>query len=85
MAQVLAIFRVMPKSVDTNLDSLEEQIKNSISPEKIERKPIAFGIVALNVYKFMEDAEGEIEKIENKIKNIESVGEVEVLEVTRSL
>jgi elongation factor 1-beta len=85
MAEVLVGLRVMPKSVETNLDLLEKKIKEAISPERIQRNPIAFGIVALNITKIIPDAGGELEKIENKLKAIEDVGEVEVIGVTRML
>ncbi|MHA1743103.1 MAG: elongation factor 1-beta, partial [Candidatus Heimdallarchaeota archaeon] len=63
---------------------LEEKIKSAINPEKIEREPIAFGLVALHVAKFVPDAGGEVEKIEKKLKEIEEVGEVEVTGISRS-
>lgn len=85
MAKVLVVFRVMPKSVETDLELLEKRIKESISPERIERIPIAFGIVALNVFKLIPDESGELEKIENKLKSIDLVSEIEVTEVTRTV
>ena len=85
MSEVIVGFKVLPKDVNIDLDKLEERIKSEIKPEKIQRQPIAFGLVALNVTKFIPDAEGELEKMENKIRSIEDVGEVEVIGMTRSL
>jgi len=85
MADVIVTFKIMPKDADTDLDKLEEKIKAIVKPERIQREPIAFGLVAINVTKLIPDAGGELETIENKIKSIEGVGQIEVTETTRSL
>jgi len=85
MAEVLVALRVMPKSIETDLDILEKKIREAISPDRVQRNPIAFGIVAFNLIKIVPDAGGEIEKIEKELKKIEEVGGVEVTGVTRSL
>jgi elongation factor 1-beta len=85
MAEVIVTLKVMPKTVEVDLSKLEERINFLVKPEKISREPIAFGLVALNVTKLIPDAGGELEKIENKLRSIPEVGEIEVTEVTRSL
>jgi elongation factor 1-beta len=85
MAEVMVTFKVMPTNVNVNLAVLEGKIKNIIRPERIEREPIAFGLVALKVIKIIPDEGGVLEEIENKIKSIENVGEVEVVEMGRTL
>jgi elongation factor 1-beta len=84
MAKVLVVFRILPKE-DADLSELEEEIVNSIFPEKIEREPIAFGLIALKTSKLVEDQEGEIQKIEEKLNAINSISQVEVVEITRTL
>lgn len=85
MAEVIVGLKILPKTVEVDLDKLEEKIKSAIDPERIEREPIAFGLVAIRVVKLIPDAEGELESLEKKIKDIEEVGEVEVIGITRSL
>jgi len=85
MAEVLVALRVMPKSIEVDLNVLEKKIKDSVSPDRIERNPIAFGIVAFNIMKLIPDEGKELDTIEKKLKEIEEVGEVEVTEVMRSL
>ena len=85
MAEVIVGLKVLPKTIEIDLDKLEEKIKKAINPEKIDREPIAFGLVAFHVVKYVPDSGGEMEKIENKLKAIEEVGEVEVTGITRSL
>jgi len=85
MAEVIVTFKIMPKDVEVDLDKLEDKIKSIVKPEKIQREPIAFGLVALKITKLIPDASGELEEIENKLKTIEGVGQIEVTELTRSL
>lgn len=85
MAEVLVALRVMPKSIEVDLNVLEKKIKDSVAPDRIERNPIAFGIVAFNIMKLIPDEGKELDTIEKKLKEIEEVGEVEVTEVMRSL
>jgi elongation factor 1-beta len=85
MAQVIVGFKVLPKTVETDLDKLEQKIKEAIDPEKMEREPIAFGLVAIHVVKLVPDAGGELEAVENKLRAIEEVGEVEITGISRGL
>jgi len=85
MGSVIVTFRIMPESVETDLDSLEKKVKTEIKPQRIERVPIAFGLNAINIVKLVEEKEGEMDRVTEKIKSIDGVKEVEVLELTRSL
>lgn len=85
MAEVIVTLRILPKNVEVDLNKLEDKVKFIVKPEKIQREPIAFGLVALKITKLIPDASGELEEIENKLKAIEEVGQIEVTELTRSL
>lgn len=85
LAEVIVTFRIMPEDTNIDLDKLEAKINAIVKPERIQREPIAFGIVALNATKLIPESGGELELVENKIKSIEGVGGVEVTEVSRSL
>ena len=85
MPQVLVTLKVMPKEAGINLDKLEGEIKKLINPDRIVREPIAFGLVALNVSKLVDDSEGQVEGIENNLRTLDGVGEIEVVEITRTI
>jgi len=85
MADVIVTFKVMPTGVDVDLDRLEVEIKEAVKADRIKREPIAFGLVALHVTKIIPDAGGVLDEIEQKLKKIEGVGEIEVVELTRTL
>ncbi|MDI6826095.1 MAG: elongation factor 1-beta [Candidatus Aenigmarchaeota archaeon] len=82
---VIITFRIMPESVETDLDLLEKLIKKEIKPQRMERVPIAFGLNSINIVKLVEEKEGEMDRITEKIKKIKGVKEVEVIGLTRSL
>ena len=85
MAEVIVGLKILPKTIEVDLDKLEEEIKRAISPEKMEREPIAFGLVAILVKKLVPDEAGRVDELERKLKAIEDVGEVEVVSISRSL
>jgi elongation factor 1-beta len=82
---VIVTLRVLPESPQVDLDRLEARLTELVKPERIDRVPIAFGLVALKVVKLVPDAAGEVAKLEKNIKSIHHVGQVDVIEVTRSL
>ncbi|MEM5829371.1 MAG: elongation factor 1-beta [Candidatus Aenigmatarchaeota archaeon] len=85
MGEVIVDLKILPKSIEVDLDELEKKIKEAIFPEKIEREPIAFGLVAIHAVKLVPDAEGQIDELERRLRRIDEVGEVEVTGITRSL
>ena len=85
MADVIIGFKVMPKTIDVNLDVLEEKIKKALNPNRMQRQPIAFGLVAILVTILIPDEGGVLDAAENKLRAIDEVGEVEVTGMTRNL
>jgi elongation factor 1-beta len=85
MAEVIVGLKVLPKTIDVDLDKLEDEIKRAISPERMQREPIAFGLVAILVTKLVPDEAGQVDELERKLKAIEDVGEVEVTGISRGL
>ncbi len=82
---MIVVFKVMPADESTNISNLESKIKSKIDVKKIEKEPIAFGLVALKVTTLVMDTEGVVDEIEKELSDIEGVGEVEVTEISRVL
>jgi len=82
---VIVTFKIMPEGVETDLDSLGKAIQKEIKPQRMERIPIAFGLNAIQIIKLVEEKDGEMDRVTDKIKNIKGVKEVEVVGLTRSL
>lgn len=90
MANVIISLKIMPKSPDENLKKIEEGIKKEISSfgaevGKVEIEPLAFGLSVLKVFVIMDEKKGDTEPLENKIKKIKGVGNVEVVDVRRAI
>lgn len=81
----MVVFKVMPADGNTDISELESAIRSKIDAKKIEREPIAFGLVALKVTTTMMDAEGVVDKVEQDLRDTDGVGEVEVTEISRVL
>jgi len=87
MTRLVARIRIMPADAESNLDAVVNSMKSSM-PEGMEMKghaiePIAFGLKAVVGDFVLEDAEGQMDKLEDSIKNIEGVGEIEVMNISR--
>ncbi len=79
MSDVGILFRVYPvDNIDVN--KLIDIAKESISPNKIEIEEIGFGIKVLKLFFRYNDSETTSSQIEDKIKSIKEVSEVEVIE-----
>lgn len=88
MAKVLALVKVYPSDVNIDFEELVKKIKEKI-PEnheitRYDKEPIAFGLYALRLYIVLpEESEGGTSKLEDIIKEIDGVEEVEVEAVHR--
>jgi elongation factor 1-beta len=87
MAEVLVTAKIMPKSVEVNIDELLEKVKGIKEARfnSAEKEPIAFGLVAIVAKFVVADAEGAADNIEKALRSIPEVGEVEITEVHRLL
>ncbi len=84
MGKVAVSFRIMPKGVEVDLDRLQSAVRKSLGGrlKKLEVKPVAFGLKAVETIVVVDDASGEIEAVEAALGGIPGVGGVETTEVT---
>lgn len=87
MTRLVVRIRILPAEAESNLETVIQSIKASI-PQGMEMKghamePIAFGLNAIVGDFLLDDAEGQMDKLEDSIKNIEGVGEIEVMNISR--
>jgi len=92
MARVLITLRVMPTSVDVDLAVVEAEAKKLIAAftgmaaaVKAERKPVAFGLNAIEISFVMDEAKGGTETLEKEIVAVEGVNSAEVIDVRRTI
>ncbi len=89
MAKILAVLKVYPKDVDTDLDGVIVELKSALPTKyelvRSEKVYVAFGLHVLRLYLLMpEDVEGGTEEVEDIIKNLSGVEGVETELVTRT-
>jgi elongation factor 1-beta len=87
MGRVLYIVRVMPTDSDVDLEELLRKIKESL-PEGVELRnhaweSMGFGIESLLLALSLPEEEGITERVEEGIRAVDGVGEVQVEGLTR--
>ena len=87
MARLVVRIRILPAEAESNLEEVVELIEKSV-PEGMELKrssmePIAFGLKAIIGDFLLDDAEGQMDKLEESIKQVNGVGEIEVMNISR--
>jgi elongation factor 1-beta len=79
--------RVTPADIDTDLDTIAEELSqitgNYGKLHSSEIKPIAFGLNCLEAVLLLDDSSGGIDEIEEKLRALDQVSQVDVLEVGR--
>jgi elongation factor 1-beta len=88
MGIALIKLRIMPISVETDLEELKQIAKEIIEQEKgvncnFEEQAIAFGLKAI-IAGFSLDEEYELELIEEKLRKREEINSVEVSDMRRA-
>ena len=88
LAKVLASIKIFPNDANLDLNVLKSKIQQSLpadsSVQKFEEEPVAFGLVALIAHVVLpEDVEGMMDQVEESIRAVDWVSEIQVLRVGR--
>ncbi|MDH5815556.1 MAG: elongation factor 1-beta [Candidatus Nezhaarchaeota archaeon] len=92
MAKVMVLLRVLPIDIEVDMEGLKDKIQAAIiklgegfALQSYRIEPIAFGLKALRLAIVMpEETEGGTYVLEETIRGVEGVGEVEVEFVSRT-
>ena len=84
MGKVAVTYRIMPEGSEVDVHGLESSVRGALgsSVRDVAVRPIAFGLKALEATVVVDDAAGQAERIEERIRGIAGVGEVETLGVS---
>ncbi len=85
MGEVGLQYRILPESVEVDLDNLVKEIQKVLPEGAIfktsEAKPVAFGLKALHVLIVLDDKKGGADQVEAAISEVDGVQSVEIVQM----
>lgn len=84
MGRVAVTYRIMPEGTEVDVGALESAVRKALGAtvRAIAVRPVAFGLKALEATVVVDDAGGQAERVEEQIRGLAGVGEVETLGAT---
>ena len=87
MSRLVARVKILPSEAETDLDDVINKLKlnipNAMGLERYGKEPLAFGVYSLICDFTLNDEEGQMDSLENYIKNTDGVSEIQVMSVSR--
>ena len=87
MGKIIIVYKIFPSESTVDLEVLKEKITKQLadiaSIKRFAEEPIAFGLCALKVNMVLAEKEGIMDETEKILNDIEEVGQLQVLGMTR--
>ena len=73
MAKLLLIVKILPTGTEINLDELVNSVRNNLKDDielkEYSKEPLAFGLEFVKAQFILDDAEGQMDSLENSVKS----------------
>ncbi len=84
MGNVMVSVKIFPSDIIADMKGFQENIRKTLEGKasiyKFDEEPVAFGLVAVVAHIVMpEDAEGRMDEVEQRLKSLNGISEVQVL------
>jgi len=80
MGNVAVTLRIMPESVETDIEKIRNEISKKVDIKDSKVEPIAFGLKILKILLIMPDKG--VDKLKEDLKTIDGISEVEIESTT---
>ena len=81
MGKALAVYRIYPEE-NYDLAKIIADLGKLPDVRGVQREPIAFGLEVIKIGFLIDDKTGDVEGLENKMREIKGVKDVESIDVT---
>jgi elongation factor 1-beta len=87
LGKIVIAYKIFPSESTVDLEVLKEKIKEKLADkaaiQKFAEEPIAFGLCALKVTMVLPEEEGILDETEKILNDIEEIGQLQTLGMTR--